>query len=185
MRRHKKTIQEKEEVIQVLEKRIDELNSQISTMQATAKTKVGKHSTSSASAPTTQPNGQTETQVYIYKNRMLAQAHDTHLTTPSLHTNSHAHAHTHTHIHHLSPCPINNHFQLALRELRTQTVDRPPQTPPLLANDDKTRTAQSCELIGTLVALTLTRPHPHHTHIGLVYVLQLDFGIYYICLCVH
>ena len=59
MRRHKKTIQEKEEVIQVLEKRIEELNMQISTIQATSKSK-GKQSNSSA-APQTQTNGQTDT----------------------------------------------------------------------------------------------------------------------------
>ena len=58
MRRHKKTIQEKEEVIQVLEKRIDELNTQISTMQATSKGK-GKLPNTSA-PPQTQTNGQSE-----------------------------------------------------------------------------------------------------------------------------
>jgi hypothetical protein len=56
MRRHKKTIQEKEEVIQVLEKRIDELNTQISTMQATSKPGKGK----SLGSPPAQVNGQSE-----------------------------------------------------------------------------------------------------------------------------
>lgn len=63
MRRHKKTIQEKEEVIQVLEKRIDELNAQITTMQASNKaSRPSKHSTITAPPPT-QPNGQAEAQV--------------------------------------------------------------------------------------------------------------------------
>ena len=62
MRRHKKTIQEKEEVIQVLEKRIDELNAQITTMQASR----GK--SSSKNIPPTPPqqpqaNGPADTQV--------------------------------------------------------------------------------------------------------------------------
>lgn len=61
MRRHKKTIQEKEEVIQVLEKRIDELNAQIATMQASSKAR-GKHNATSGSPPQSQLNGQTETQ---------------------------------------------------------------------------------------------------------------------------
>lgn len=62
MRRHKKTIQEKEEVIQVLEKRIDELNAQITTMQASNKaSRPSKHSTITAPPPT-QPNGQAEAQ---------------------------------------------------------------------------------------------------------------------------
>ena len=56
MRRHKKTIQEKEEVIQVLEKRIDELNTQINTMQATSKPGKGK----SSASPPAQVNGQSE-----------------------------------------------------------------------------------------------------------------------------
>ena len=59
MRRHKKTIQEKEEVIQVLEKRIDELNTQISTMQATSKPGKGK-SPGSSTSPPAQPNGQSD-----------------------------------------------------------------------------------------------------------------------------
>ena len=59
MRRHKKTIQEKEEVIQVLEKRIEELNTQISTMQATSKTK-GKQSNSTSAPGPAQLNGQSD-----------------------------------------------------------------------------------------------------------------------------
>lgn len=63
MRRHKKTIQEKEEVIQVLEKRIDELNAQITTMQASSKATKGNKHANSSGQPQGQLNGQTDTQV--------------------------------------------------------------------------------------------------------------------------
>lgn len=64
LRRHKKTIQEKEEVVQVLEKRIDELNAQITTMQASkASRSTAKHSTPVPPQPAQQSNGQPESQV--------------------------------------------------------------------------------------------------------------------------
>lgn len=63
MRRHKKTIQEKEEIIQVLEKRIDELNAQIATMQASRGGRSQKQPSGAPTQGTPHANGQADGQV--------------------------------------------------------------------------------------------------------------------------